>query len=231
MKFLNTLNAALIISLLTLQANAAVVTNCGDNVCFTYDDATLFGAGNVIGDNIFFLPTGFKVSSVDDEGGIDVNATINIDVAAIKNGFNMAQFMLLEQGDYLLKGAKASATAAGMLAVTSLTQNCGNLAPCREHDIFNVNPIDAKGALTDWEATAMVDLTSNGNWGSDSLVTVTLENRLSAVTLETGELAFSQKKIAGVGVTVVPVPASVWLFGSALAGLFSWRRRQGKTTT
>jgi len=221
--------AGLLAGIFSIQVNAAEVTQCGDNVCFTYDDSTLFGSANVVGNNIFFLPTEFVASSVDDEGATSTFATINVVVESITEGFDMTQFMLLEQGDYRLDGRSASVTAAGMLAVTSLTQTCGGLFPCRESDIFNVEGLDTYGAMTDWEGSAMVDLTSNQNWGSDTKVTMTIENRLSATTLQLGDQAFIEKKFAGVGITVVPVPAAVWLLGSALGGLGLMRRR--KTVT
>ncbi len=42
-------------------ANAALVTINGTNVSFTYDDATLYGTANVVGNAIFFGSTRKRV--------------------------------------------------------------------------------------------------------------------------------------------------------------------------
>jgi len=227
MKTVSLFFATLALALTGMTANAASVTKCGTDVCFTYDDSTLFGDANVIGNNIFFLPTTFLAESLDGEGAVSAFATLNVEVEAITPGFNMNQFFLQESGDYFLQGEGASVSAGGMFAVTSLTQTCGGFFPCREQEIFNATGMTTVGSFDDWSISAAIDLTNNAAWSGDTKVTMTLENRLSATTLNTGEQAFIQKKFAGVGITVVPVPAAVWLLGSALGGLaFVARRRK-----
>lgn len=217
-----------VIALLGFQAQAATTTTCGTDVCFTYDDSTLFGAASVIDNSIFFLPTDFTAESLNGAGSQITNTTLNIEIEAITEGFNMTQFLLQEQGDYYLQGNGASVSAGGQLGVTSLTSNCpdGGLTVCRLTDTFNAGNLDTQNQLTGWDATAAINLNDLADWGNDTKVIMTIENVLTARSLSQGDEAFIQKKIAGVGITVVPVPAAVWLLGSALGGLGFMRRRK-----
>ena len=59
--------------------NAATVTKVrGTDVNFTYDDATLYGAGWVVGNKLFFLPTDFENESTDGSNPGVVTDTLNI---------------------------------------------------------------------------------------------------------------------------------------------------------
>ncbi len=55
-----------------------------------------------------------------------------------------------------------------------------------------------------------------------------IQNNLTANTTASGETAFIQKKNVPIQISVatIPVPAAVWLFGSALVGLALFKRRQ-----
>ena len=218
--------ATSLLTIASLQVNAASVTECGTDVCFTYDNATLFGSANIIGNNIFFLPTNFIAESNNGDGAASANSTLSILVEAITEGFAMTQFVLQEQGDYFLSGSSASASVGGMFAATSGTKTCESMFfPCREEEILNSSPLTTLDAFDDWSINSVISLAGNESWNSDSKVFLTIENRLSATTLENGDQAFIQKKVAGVGITVVPVPAAVWLMGSAL-GILGWMRRK-----
>ena len=219
----------LAISLLTFaafQANAATVTLIGDDVSFTYDDSTVFGEALVVGNSINFFPTTFFAESLNGEGTVSNNATINVRVEAITEGFSMSVFQLREQGDYFLVGDDATATIGGEFSITSGTKGCDIFNPCRTSDSINAGPLDTLGAYTQWEMGSTIDLADIEDWQNDTSVVMTIENRLTATTLNLGEQAFIEKKFAGVGITVVPVPAAVWLLGSALGGLGFMRRRK-----
>ena len=62
-----------------LSANSAVVTVEGDNLTFTYDDSTLFGSANIVGNSIFFLPNNFSAQSVNDQG-----STLSSDIVDVQ---------------------------------------------------------------------------------------------------------------------------------------------------
>ena len=230
------LAAMALLSLAGTQVHAATVTDCGTDVCFTYSDSTRFGAATVVQNAIFFAPSNFKAESLNGDGFASRSVTLNILIAVTNPEFSMSQFFLQEQGDYILDGESASVRATGMFAVTSAAKTCANpyspifpSVPCRESNTFTAGDLLVQGSLTDWTATSFIDLGSNAEWSTDTSVVMTLQNNLSANTFEFGEQAFIQKKFAGVGIRVlpeVPVPAAVWLMGSALGVLGMIRRRK-----
>ena len=219
------------------SSNAAEVTVLGDDVSFTYDDASLYGAGFVSGNSIFFLPIDFSALSENGDGSMTANETLLITVNAITPNYVMDEFHMLEQGDYKLDGIDASADASGQFRVTSASgTNCG-FFPCFDFETLNTGPLaDTAGALVDWSLSSSILLADTPDWGSDTSVIITLENILNVNTTNDGELAFIEKKFGAVGVAVnepavppegiVPVPASVWLFGSGLLGLVGLARRK-----
>lgn len=212
--------------LMSTASNAATVTTCGTDLCFEYDNATLFGTGNVVGNNIFFLPTNFRAESNNTDGLVQVSATLNI-TATLQNpnsGFVMDMFNLVEKGDYQMGGGTTtSVTAGGSFSVTSLT--IGNM---NQMNAFNDAGLNTVGPVTLWDASSSIDLSSINGWGSDTAVIIQLQNDLSATSNLQGEGAFIQKKYGDIGVVVnpVPVPAAVWLFGSGLIGLIGVARRK-----
>ncbi|MDG2154839.1 MAG: VPLPA-CTERM sorting domain-containing protein [Gammaproteobacteria bacterium] len=232
------LAAMALFSLVSSNANAATVTDCGTDVCFTYDNSTRFGTANVVQNAIFFTPSNFKIRSRNSNGTRSRTATLNITIETINPEFSMSQFFLEEQGDYKLDGESTSVSADGMLAVTSGSKTCTNTVnplfpsmPCRSSNLFSSPDLLVQGALSDWSASSFIDLADDPDWGSDTSVVMTLQNNLYASSFAFGEIALIQKKFAGVGIRVmpeVPVPAAVWLMGSALGVLGMIRRRRTK---
>jgi len=204
-------------------AQSAIVTVNGANVSFTYDTATLYGTGFVVGDSIFFTPTDFRAESADGSGFSTASATLNIGIQALRPDYLFTQVALVEQGDYFLSGGSASVAAGGRLQVASLTTSC-SIFPCIDSETFNVSGLGTVGALTDWTASASVDFADTAGWGSDTNVTAQIQYNLSATTANAGELAFIQNKAQLVGLTLVPVPAAIWLFISGLGILIGASR-------
>jgi hypothetical protein len=147
----------------------------------------------------------------------------------------MNAFQLAEEGDYKLNGTDASVSANGQFRITSLTKQCGpgSFAPiCKDEQIFDAGPLTVNtNSPVTWNAGASIDLADTEFWDTDTKVTMTIENLLTATTLNTeeGETAFIQKKFVGGGIGIiinpVPVPSAVWFFGSAI-GLLGWMRRR-----
>lgn len=212
--------------------HAAVVSIAGDDLIFTYDDATLFGSANVVGNSIFFLPTNFLAQSLNGNGGagaVQVTDIVDIDIT-VKAGssFLMDNFVLVESGDYKLVGSGTSASAEAFLQITSFTQTCGILTLCNMANTFSAGTLNNQsGNLEQWSLNGALDLDNNANWGDDFHVNVRIQNTLDATSTSNLESALIQKKFGAIGVAVVsevPVPASAWLFGSALIGLLKLKR-------
>lgn len=224
--------SALVALLLMHGTQAAIVTVPGADLEFTYDDATPFGTATVIGNTIFFTPTAFEAESLDGEGPVTMNETLNIDIEVTTPGYVMEDFLLVERGDYKLNGTGASVSANGELRITSLTTLAPDWQPFMDEDFFDAGLLTVNtNSPVAWSADASIDLANTAGWGTDTKVRMTIENLLTATTLNSGvgETAFIQKKFNGgaIGVIInpVPIPGAVWLFGSAI-GLLAWMRRR-----
>ena len=225
MKLLRAVGSISVLALCSLSANAAIVTLYGDDVSFTFDDSTLYGTGIVVGNSIFFQPTNFKAESNNGEGTVTAATTLNITVEATTANYTITDAIFAETGDYQLSSGDTSVSASGRLQLTSQTTSCG-IFPCTDAEIFNVAGLDTVGATTDWTGGTSISLADTVGWVEDTKMIMQIQNNLSATTLNNGESAWIQKKQGGVGLSVVPVPAAVWLFGSAL-GMLGWMRRRG----
>lgn len=232
-QLLGALCVTLPIYLSAFSAQAAQVTAFGDDVSFTYDDATLFGEVTVIGNTFFFTPDNFSAESLNGAGTATANETLDIDIKALTDGFDFNTLYMRERGDYFLDGANSSVDVSGQFDVTSNTKLCGGLFPCESVNTFTAGTLNVQNTLTEWEVNETVDLTSVSGWGSDTDVSVTMENLLSARTIDTpSSRAFVEKKFGGVAISVneppavIPVPAAVWLFGSGLLGLVGIARHK-----
>jgi hypothetical protein len=221
---------------LLLMHGAQAATIDGADVRFTYDDTTLFGVASVNGNSIFFQPTNFKVQSTDGSPAtVLLPETLNVTVEVLETspGYVLEEFQMFEQGDYKVKGDDAWVQADGQFRVTSDSNSkfcpSGFFGLCEDKEFFDTGQLTTTGGtLTDWSTGASIDLADTTGWGTDTKVTVTLENLLTAQTANSLELAFIEKKFEGVGIIVnptVPIPGAVWLFGSAI-GLLGWMRRR-----
>ncbi len=221
------------------SAQAAAVTYCGPNVCYDYDnaqvalDANHFGAINFIGDNFFFTPTNFEARSAD---GVGIHTGTNTDfwdatlqftkVYTVNAGNEIASIIVHEEGDYSIN--YAAGEVHGDLDVRVL-----GLPPFPIEPTIIVNDsFDQVGApfgLQQWTMDAVLTpaatLTKLANQ-----MTLTIQNQLYAFTNDTtagSELAWIEKKLSVTVITTnpVPVPAGLWLLGSAFGVLAVARRR------
>ena len=227
--------AATALLCVSAASQAAMQTIMGDDLIFTYDDSTLFGTANVVGNNIFFLPTNFLAQSLNGNGGdpaVQVTDIVDIEIQ-VKAGssYLIDNFVLVESGDYKLVGSSTSASAEAFLQVTSFTHTCDpfGLMVCNMANTFSAGPLNLQtGVLEQWSLNGALDLDNMALWGNDTHLTVRIQNTLDATSVDLTDTALIQKKFGAIGVQVlaeVPVPASMWLFASALASLLISRRR------
>lgn len=222
------LPVTVLLSIFSASASAAVVY--GDDVKFTYDDSTLYGSAFTVGNSIIFQPTNFRAESTNGSPAtVTTSETLNITVEVITAGYEITDFALAESGDYFLDGAGTEVKAGGRLQVSSGTKLCGYLQQCIASETFDATGLTVQNLTTDWSVGTSIDLATVANWGADTEVMAQIQNNLSATSLDVGEQAWIQKKsqFVGLEVTIVPLPAAVWMFLSALGltGLFRSRRR------
>lgn len=217
---------SLLLILFSGVSNAAIVTLFGNDIKFTYDDASVYGPATVLGNTIFFTPTTFKAEALNDSGGpVETIGSLDITIEITSFGRAINGFQFLENGDYKTNGAGASVSASGALSIDSLTSGFSDSTS------FSTGSLTTNGALAAWSAMTSLDLDNTPGWGMDSKVLLGLDNTLVAESSSFGETAFIEKKFAGsaVGITaaITPVsePASLFLFGLGLS-LLGWMRRK-----
>lgn len=214
------------------SAQAAMVTVFGTDLSFTYDDATPFGSAIVVGNSLTFSPTNFKAESLNGQGTVSSNVSLNVDVSVLAgHSYAIDKVQVSEHGDYKLLGPTASVSVGGALTLISYTKTDPNNfgSPYSSINTFNAGSLTQQGGPTLWSAAVIADMNGQLGWQTDTHLLVKLENLLSATTLAGDQQAFVEKKISSVGiqfVPAVPVPAAVWLMGSALLGLFGIGKRR-----
>lgn len=210
-----------------LSAKSAVVTVEGDNLTFTYDDSTLFGSANIVGNSIFFLPNNFSAQSVNDHGSTLSSDIVDIQIKVRDETIHlMDRFVLYESGDYKISDSTASVDVSAQFMVTSFERTCDShgIFVCNQSEIFGAagNFID-DNQLRDWSLTGFIDLDTLSLWGDDTYVNVRIQNNLYATALEQGDIAQIEKKFGVIGIQVelqpIPIPPGITLFLSGLVGL------------
>jgi hypothetical protein len=205
-------------------AHSATVTQCGPNICYEYDDAQVaagsgyFGTPTLIGDDMRFLPTSYKAQSIDgvgDNTGTNTDnysSTFVFDRIYSISGDEIASIDITERGDYsIVSEGNVSANLLMLVGNNSDATEC-------ECDLDTL-AFNAPTALALWELnTGISPVNTFDSIAND--VSLSLQNTMSAFTDASGETAWIQKKFVSVSVSLVPVPAAVWLMGSALGVIF-----------
>ena len=228
-------------SLYALPSSATVISYCGPNLCFEYDDAqaavALYGLPNFVGDDAYFTPNVFRAQSAD---GVGLHSPFgNTDfvdgtfvfsrVYTVNPNNEISGILAYEEGDYEINYADGE--VHGDLYLRALGLNAV------EPTVVATDSVDFvgnSGGNQLWSMTANLfpaaSLTQIAN-----NITLTIQNQLSAFTSDTtagSEYAYIEKKLILEINTlipvnnVVPVPAAVWLFGSAIGLLGVARRRR-----
>ncbi len=215
-------------------ASAALVSICGPNVCYDYDDAQLAvgltGTPTRVGDSMQFVAENFRAQSSDNGGlvvvgGDDANFIFSR-VYTANSLDEITSFTVSEEFDYRI-------TNGGTVDAVLYTAATSNLLGW-ETDTTNATD-DSFAASGDSGGRQISEIMTELYPGSAfsgpaTDMQIVIRNTLSAYTGAAGELATIQKKFTLATNTilsspVVPLPASLWLLGSAVGLLGVMRRR------
>lgn len=241
------LGAAVALFAVLPSAHATLVQLCGPSICYEYDNDPMVNAGIDYyqaptllagSDTLKFTPTDFSVDS--DPGTVDIpgptlTAVFNFTRIWSTWGLEIGDISVSESGDYQVLG-DATVSANLWMRVGDLVDNGSPTAGFPEQiiDSQNFNTSTPTGlALANWSlagsvspATVFTDLATS--------VDLSIQNTLQAFSGPGGGYGFIAKKllltVSVVGsmppAEIVPIPAAVWLFGSAV-GLMGLVRRRG----
>lgn len=209
-------------------AQAATLNLPGATVDFTILNVeellAVGGTPSVVGDQLKFSFHDFEVWDINLDPPAFKHITLLIDVKAKTPGNALTNPVLNEQGDFIVLDSGAPQTDN-----LTFSQVFGQLIGDNqvgaglETDNFSFKQ-DVTG-FGPWSITE--GLEDVAGWGSD-FIRLTFENNVLATALLGNDLAFIEKKFASISITAVPVPAAVWLLGSAVVPLLLMpRRRKG----
>ena len=218
-------------------ANAAPVTLIGTNFDLIYDSslAGLFGTPTLTNDSIFFTPVNFKAESLNGNGVVTANSTINLSIIEHANK-NITGFNLLERGDYRLVDAGSVVGVGGQTRVFDLSNPFieNNMAITSASNFSIINSI-IDSSTHNWTSSSNVSVI-DPQWANTTSYNYTIENLLTAYTDPAGtgpKVAFIEKKFAGssISIVVTTVPEAntyaMLLAGLGLMGFISRRRKIG----
>lgn len=227
----------LALSLLTVNANAAPITLSGSNFDIIYDSALtgLFGTPILSGNAIFFTPISFKAESLNGNGVVTANSTINLSIIE-HNDKNITSLNLLERGDYRLVGNDSVVGIGGQTRAFDLSN------PFIESTdaISSASNLTIKNTIVDssthnWTSSSFISLV-DAKWANTKSFNYTIENLLTAYTEPTAtgpKVAFIEKKFAGSSISLIvsTVPEAntnaLLLTGLGAIGFIARRRKLG----
>ncbi len=209
---------------------AAIVTYVGPNVTYEYDNAQAavawFGLPSFSGDDVIFSPTVFRAESTD---GVGIHSGTNTDAVNATFVFSkvtsnvpsneITSIVAYEEGDYRIV---TDGSVNGDLYLRARGLN--NLLESSIIDTDNFNAAGNSAGNQLWSMSATVNPSASLTQVANKLA-LTIQNDLSAFTDASGERAWIEKKLVLDITTVVPVPAAIWMFGSALGLVGLLRRR------
>lgn len=220
-----------------LPAQAVPVTLCGTNICYEYDNdalvnpgISLYGAPTILsGNTIKFVPSNFNADS---DPGSSIPTPTSVAVFKFSrvyttNGGEVASISVTESGDYQIIGAGFVNVNMRLQSVDNVDDGVATPGFAEVTDPqFNWNTSTPTGGpLLNWSLTGTVTPAALfSDLATD--VDFSIQNTLQAFA-SSPNYAFVQKKLSltVTAASTVPVPAAVWLFGSAL-GLFGFMRRK-----
>ncbi len=174
-------------------------------------DNGLFGSPILVGGQSFvFFPANFRAQSANG-GAAQVSDRLEVTLEAFQ-GFSFDQVHIQEFGDYGVVNGGQVVANMGMF-VTDLN----SFRVVTDNNTFST----AANGFGNWTAQTTAILSS---WiPPANRIQIVLNNNLIAISNGQGSVAFIEKKVAGIIITV-PTPGSLALVG--LGGLVAMRRRR-----
>ena len=207
-----------------VSADEVTVSDPGSSFDLIYDtdNLGLFGVPTLVNNTVFFTPTTFFALSEDGvpplgDGEEITNSTVVFRLVAKDPSTLLQNFQVQANGDYRLDGAGTSVDVDGQIRLFDPEDPFNQFT---DHLTTSSDLTIADSNTHDWVATAAI-----GFSGANEVV-ITLQNILTASSTMLGTSAFIEKKFEGVQISVIPLPAAAWLFGSSLLGLGLVRRRR-----
>lgn len=234
-----------LLALSAAPAQAAVVSLCGNTVCYEYDNnalvntgLTLYGAPTLLAnsDTIKFAPTSFDADSDPGTAGIPTPTETAVflftRIYSINGASEIGTISVAEDGDYQILGDASVAANLRVQVVDLVDEGSPTLGfpeQIVDNQLFTSN-VPTGFAFGQWSLSSTVspslvfaDLASS--------VELSIQNTLQAFSGPGGGYGYIAKKLLlTVSTTTpvdvnIPVPAAAWLFGSAL-GAMAWMRRR-----
>ena len=228
------ISTALIVSSAT--SVAAPISIIGTNFDLIYDNTLsgLFGTPTLTNDSIFFTPVNFKAESLNGNGVVTANSTINLQIIE-KASRNITGFSLLERGDYRLIGNSSVVGVGGQTRVFDLSNPFIDATnPITSTSNFSIVNTIFDSTTHNWTSNSNISVLGS-QWNNTSAYNYTIENLLTAYTDPTAsgpKLAFIEKKFAGssisIVVTTVPEAESYAMMLSGLVAMGFVSRRRNK---
>ena len=224
----------------TTSVQAALVSASGNGFTLVYNQeiVNIFGEPIISGtDNqtIRFIPATGGISFRAD-AGVHRTGAIAFDIIP-DDGFSLTGLSLTERGDFSLLDADATSGAPpAVLAGGTLRINLPSDPANEWVSRLLASDLTTAGLNNPWQATATLaggnqDPFTGALWqGSTQPVTITLQNELYSLLNDPLDIASIDKKLLVLDLMLdatvpVPLPASAWLFGSALLFAFRGRRK------
>ena len=222
---LSLIAAALFASSLCLSAHAAEVTVSGDGVSFTYDPNTFLIGPQANNTSASFMQNTLvtEAGGSSGPGTKSTGSTVSFTIALTQPGEQFSDVVLTEHGSYSLTGSNSSVSTAGStFTVTAVGSTLSSSSAIVPDAPANIND----GASHAWTGTSTDDL-SGTDWSNVRELKVTISNLLtaSAGAGSTASIgagfggAGSDADTVTAGVSPVPLPGSLAMLASGLAGL------------
>lgn len=223
---------------LTTGAHATSQRLAGSQFDVIFDDAIIatYGQPLLLGNVLVFTPSQLVAESTNGLGSVTVSANFELQILP-HIGFNVDQLTLTQRGDYKLRGAGSTVSVGGLVTISTLVDPVRTLSSHIAPDGAPLTNND--GALHNWHATTLLDLSGAMQIGSGEGVNLLVNHTLEAFTDPAASgrrQAFVQEKFSGVNLVVtvsqatpsVPEPENLALSlaGIAVLGVVAARARR-----